>query len=303
MPASRTVTVGDRVEALTVGFGTTISDWTGDIEVLASLVERHHLVVLRQVGWSEPAQLEVTRALGPIVARRPGRFRRGVPNVRVELGADRYSDRWHADLSWSSTDAISVLSCSRHEADAEPTSFADTSTLFDRLERLPAVASLIDSMQDRVVRHDLDNSRRLRPATTPASSVAHRTQHRLDGPLLALDASPMIVPKQGGPQGTPHRLVDVGSDGRRFLRIGDHAWSIDGLSAEDTSGVLRRLTEAATDPDFVYLHRWIAGDAVVYDNRMMLHRRSGVAGTDPRRRLVRTMAARAQPTSDGVTQL
>ena len=36
--------------------------------------------------------------------------------------------------------------------------------------------------------------------------------------------------------------------------------------------LLRDLTEHATQPAFVYVHRWRVGDVVMWDNRQTMHR-------------------------------
>jgi len=46
------------------------------------------------------------------------------------------------------------------------------------------------------------------------------------------------------------------------------------LHREDTERRMRRdeLTEFATQPEFVYSHKWQEGDLVVWDNRTTMHR-------------------------------
>jgi alpha-ketoglutarate-dependent taurine dioxygenase len=60
--------------------------------------------------------------------------------------------------------------------------------------------------------------------------------------------------------------------GRRALMIGRHAYGIPGLSAEESERLLDELMSFACQPPRVYHHRWSPGDAVVWDNRCLMHR-------------------------------
>jgi alpha-ketoglutarate-dependent taurine dioxygenase len=57
------------------------------------------------------------------------------------------------------------------------------------------------------------------------------------------------------------------------LAIGRHAYGIPGLSPEASETLLDELMDFATGaPERVYQHQWQAGDAVIWDNRCLLHR-------------------------------
>jgi len=60
--------------------------------------------------------------------------------------------------------------------------------------------------------------------------------------------------------------------GRRTLMIGRHAYGIPGLSADASERLLDELTQLACRPPRVHHHRWTPGDAVVWDNRRLMHR-------------------------------
>lgn len=48
---------------------------------------------------------------------------------------------------------------------------------------------------------------------------------------------------------------------------------IDGLSEAESRPLLAELEAIATTPDLVYRHQWRAGDAVLWDNARVMHRR------------------------------
>jgi alpha-ketoglutarate-dependent taurine dioxygenase len=60
--------------------------------------------------------------------------------------------------------------------------------------------------------------------------------------------------------------------GRRSLLIGRHAYGIGGLDADESERLLEELLDHACRPPRTYHHRWSVGDAVIWDNRCLLHR-------------------------------
>lgn len=60
--------------------------------------------------------------------------------------------------------------------------------------------------------------------------------------------------------------------GRKTLYIGAHARRVIGMAVPAGRILLRDLLEHATQPEFVYRHRWRKGDLVLWDNRAVLHR-------------------------------
>src|SRR5438477_10345467 len=81
---------------------------------------------------------------------------------------------------------------------------------------------------------------------------------------------------------------------RKSLYLSSHAGAIKGMSMPEARLLLRDLTEHATQPEFVYVHKWTLHDLVMWDNRPTKHRvrryhqaqprdmrRATVAGTQP----------------------
>jgi len=59
--------------------------------------------------------------------------------------------------------------------------------------------------------------------------------------------------------------------GRRSLLIGRHAYGIPGLDPDESERLLQDLIDFACQPPRTYHHAWSPGDAVVWDNRCLLH--------------------------------
>ena len=81
---------------------------------------------------------------------------------------------------------------------------------------------------------------------------------------------------------------------RKSLYLSSHAGKVQGMSMPEGRLLLRDLTEHATQPEFVYVHKWTLHDLVMWDNRQTMHRvrrydqsqprdmrRATVAGTQP----------------------
>ena len=60
--------------------------------------------------------------------------------------------------------------------------------------------------------------------------------------------------------------------GRKSLYLASHAGTIVGWPMPEARALLRDLIEHATQPQFVYVHRWRQYDLVMWDNRQMMHR-------------------------------
>ncbi len=59
---------------------------------------------------------------------------------------------------------------------------------------------------------------------------------------------------------------------RASLQIGRHAYGIPGLDASESEALLDSLLSFVCQPPRVYHHQWQPGDAVIWDNRCLLHR-------------------------------
>jgi alpha-ketoglutarate-dependent taurine dioxygenase len=70
--------------------------------------------------------------------------------------------------------------------------------------------------------------------------------------------------------------------GRRCLMAGRHAFGIPGLPPDESERLLEDLVAQACRPPRVWRHSWTPGDAVVWDNRALMHRACPWDMTKPR---------------------
>jgi alpha-ketoglutarate-dependent taurine dioxygenase len=70
--------------------------------------------------------------------------------------------------------------------------------------------------------------------------------------------------------------------GRKSLVIGRHAHNIPNTNAQESERFLQELVDFACQPPRIYYHEWTPGDAVVWDNRCLLHRATPWDMSEPR---------------------
>jgi alpha-ketoglutarate-dependent 2,4-dichlorophenoxyacetate dioxygenase len=83
--------------------------------------------------------------------------------------------------------------------------------------------------------------------------------------------------------------------GRKSLYLSSHAGAIVGMPMPEARVLLRDLTEHATQPAFVYVHKWRLHDLVIWDNRQTMHRVRRYDEAQPRD-MRRTTVAGEAPT-------
>jgi alpha-ketoglutarate-dependent taurine dioxygenase len=178
---------------------------------------------------------------------------------------------WHVDGCTPDGDECpqmaSVLSAKVASARGGETEFASTYAAFDNLTEDEQVR-----LQTLRVVHSLEASqRRANPDPSPRQVAAWRSRPSREHPLV-----------------WTHR------SGRRSLLLGASADHIVGMSLEDGRALLDDLLGRATTPDHVYRHEWSLGDAVMWDNRGVLHRATPY-DADSGREMLRTTILGDEP--------
>ncbi len=151
---------------------------------------------------------------------------------------------WHSDSSFMRTVAkYSMLSAQTIPAEGGDTEFADLRAAWDAL-----TDDLKAEVEDLVGHHHALHSR------TMLGNIYSDEQ------IAALP-----------PAEWPLVRTHPGS-GRRILFVCIHIAYINGMSVPEARMLVSELIEHATQPQFVYRHRWAPGDLVMWDNRCTLHR-------------------------------
>jgi alpha-ketoglutarate-dependent taurine dioxygenase len=158
---------------------------------------------------------------------------------------------WHADSTYMPLQAKgAVFTAEVVPGEGGETGWADMRAAYDALD---------EETRAKVHRHSAYHS-----LYYSQSKVGHTPEKGKDsayGGYGFHDQDPPLRP-----------LVKVHPEtGRRSLLIGRHAYGIPGLEPEESERFLQELVDFACRPPRTYHHRWTPGDAVVWDNRCLLH--------------------------------
>ena len=168
---------------------------------------------------------------------------------------------WHTDSSFRQRSATwSMLHARVIPPDGADTEFVDTRAIYDALP--DRMKSRIESA---VAEHSIWHSRAKLGGYTPTD------EERASRP----PARHPLVRRHPG-------------SGRKALYIASHASHIIGWPLEESRALLEELIEFATQPQFIYAHKWRVGDLVIWDNRCTLHRATPYQSTQYVRDLRRT---------------
>jgi alpha-ketoglutarate-dependent 2,4-dichlorophenoxyacetate dioxygenase len=265
-----------------------------DDETVAAIrdaFERYSVLVFRDQRLTDEAQLAFSRRLGPLEETKKGSFGSGTQLVTLSnIGADgsivpptarqvlihRANQFWHSDSSFKRVPALASLLSGR----VVPPEGADTEFASMRA----AWAALPEESKARVeglvAVHDFGTSR-----------------NKID-PTMFTDEEKAQLP--------PVRQAMVRTNpvtGEKALFIGSHATYVEGMDMAEGQALIAELMAFATQARFAYRHRWRAHDAVLWDNRAVLHRATDYDVSAHPRHMVRTTIAGDGPTVDGTVEV
>ncbi|WP_439612719.1 TauD/TfdA dioxygenase family protein [Reyranella sp.] len=222
--------------------------------------ETHSLLVFRDQQIADDVQVAYSRAFGPLELTKAASVGENsfysrltnvgpqgeiVPPDHRQVLVAKANALWHTDSSFKKTPALASVLTARVLPDAGgETEYTSTRLAW---ERLPA--DLQEKLKRAVATHSYANSRdQIHPdlANAEERKALPPVRWRLNW------RNP--------------------SNDRRALYVASHAYAIDGMDDRDARQLLAQLLDEATRPEFVYSHKWRQGDAVMWDNRAMLHR-------------------------------
>ncbi len=252
-----------RIEPLDASFGAIVTGVT-----LATIDEaqwrelyatwlRYALLVFPGQHLTREQQVAFARRFGPLeIELTPISNVRKDGSIRAETNDDdvikvlKGNMGWHADSTYMPVQAKgAVFSAEVVPPTGGDTGFADMRAAYDALD--PATR---EEVERQSALHSLRYSQaKLGHQHTAGSAYSGYGFH--DGP----------VPRRP--------LVKVHPEtGRKSLLIGRHAHALNGMDDAQSEAFLQRLLDEACQPPRVYHHRWTAGDALLWDNRCLLHR-------------------------------
>lgn len=154
---------------------------------------------------------------------------------------------WHTDSSFKRTPAkMSMLHANQVVNEGGETEFADMRAAWRSLS-----PSLKSRVQDLVAEHDFFHSR-MQVGLDPNATSPERRAQLPPVPQVLVRTSP--------------------STGARSLYLASHVKRILGLTESESRELISALMTHATQPQFVYSHKWAVNDVVMWDNRCTMHR-------------------------------
>jgi alpha-ketoglutarate-dependent 2,4-dichlorophenoxyacetate dioxygenase len=237
-----------------------------EVAAIEAGMDRYAVLVFRDQRLTDEAQLAFSRRFGELEQTRgtgiskPGEQRldpafADVSNLDKDnrlLARDNrrrlYSlgnRLWHSDSSFKAIPATYSLLSGRVVVDrGGETEFADMRAAYDALD-----AATRAEIEDLVCEHSLIYSRE----------------------VLGFDD--LTSEERATMRPVRQRLVRRHPvTGRKSLYIASHIGTIIGWPMPEARAFIRDLTEHATQPQFVYSHRWRQWDLVMWDNRQVMHR-------------------------------
>jgi alpha-ketoglutarate-dependent 2,4-dichlorophenoxyacetate dioxygenase len=260
-----------------------------DVEAIEAGMDRYAVLVFHDQNLTDEQQMAFSRNFGPLEDARGGnvtkpedkRLHSGMNDVSnlgkdgKPLGRDSRqrlfnlgNSLWHSDSSFRATPAkYSLLSARVVNRKGGNTEFADMRAAYDALDD-----ETKREIEDHVCEHSLMYSR---------------------GSLGFLDYSDeekqLFKP-------VLQRLVRTHPvTGRKSLYLSSHAGGIVGMPMPEARLLLLDLKEIATQPKFVYVHKWRLHDLIIWDNRQTMHRVRRYDESQPRD-MRRTTVAGDAPT-------
>jgi alpha-ketoglutarate-dependent 2,4-dichlorophenoxyacetate dioxygenase len=239
-----------------------------DIDEFRRTMDRYAVCVIRsEKPVSDAEHVEFSRRLGPLlpmkmltmIGKSKSRFAHpeiiDIGNIDAEGRLLPEDDRrraynrgnllWHTDASYDQARGVySLLSCHSIPPGGADTEFADMRAAYEALSEKKKA-----QIENLVVEHSIWYSRAL-AGMTDVSEEEKATRP---------PARQRLVHRHPG-------------SGRKVLYLASHASQVLGMPLEEGRALLRELVELATQPKFVYRHKWRVGDLLVWDNQQTMHR-------------------------------
>jgi len=233
---------------------------------IRELLEQRGVVVIRQIGFTDDEQIAFTKTLGPIVqVNKAGISKITIDPVENPKGSYiRGAFYWHIDGTMLPEPiGLATLTAHRLSATGGDTQFCNTYSAYEDL-----------SAEDKLQLANL------------------KVVHSIESTQRYFNPEPTYAEVQEW-QAYPDRilpLVWTHRSGRKSLVLGNTATYVVGMGHRDSSALLTRLRDWATQPQFVYTHKWTVGDMVIWDNSGTMHRATLYA-LDSGRMMHRTQTA------------
>ncbi len=218
-------------------------------EEIRNLLEERGVLVFPAVNFTDEEQVAFTSTLGTFAPENKGE---SIYKVTLDTKQNALADYlkgsmyWHIDGTMNEVPILaSILSAKYLPPEGGQTEFCNTYASYDAL-----------------------------PAEEKAEYDHLKVMHSAWNSLFYYDPEPKQAMLEGmmaiGDNEIP--LVWKHRSGRKSLVLGATAYHITGKDPKESTRLLNKLREWATQSDFVYRHDWTVGDTVIWDNTGTMHR-------------------------------
>jgi len=237
----------------------------GTIDEINRAMDTYAVLVFRDQPLTQTQQLELAKSFGPLdmglkkLKKQPDRLEHAeladISNVgdaggtvardSKKIVSNIANQLWHSDSSFQQPAArYSMLAAVQVPSSGGDTEFADLRAAYDALPEdtksdIEGLEAEHYALHSRFLLGDTDYTEEQKAALPPVWWPLVRTHP---------------------------------GSGRKLLFAGIHARSIKGWTVAEGRMLLMDMLEHATQPEFVYAHKWRPNDLVIWDNRATLHR-------------------------------
>ena len=215
---------------------------------IRAILEDRGVIVFPEINFTDQEQVAFTKTLGQIVHEGEGDIYKVTLDPLENPGVEYIKGAfyWHIDGTNHKVPLLaSLLSARRLAPEGGDTEFCNTYAAYDDLSAEDK--QLVDKLQ---VVHTIEFSQRnINPE--PSWEEYERWS---------------AFPSNTLPLVWTHR------SGRRSLVLGSTATYVEGMGFREGMALLVRLRDHATQPRYVYRHKWKLGDLVIWDNTGTMHR-------------------------------
>lgn len=237
----------------------------GMIDEINRAMDTYAVLVFRDQPLTQTQQLDLAKSFGPLdmglkkLKKQPDRLEHAeladISNVgdaggtvardSKKIVSNIANQLWHSDSSFQQPAArYSMLAAVQVPSSGGDTEFADLRAAYDGLPaemktEIEGLEAEHYALHSRFLLGDTDYTEEQKAALPPVWWPLVRTHP---------------------------------GSGRKILFAGIHARSIKGWTVAEGRMLLMDMLEHATQPEYVYAHKWRPNDLVIWDNRATLHR-------------------------------
>jgi alpha-ketoglutarate-dependent 2,4-dichlorophenoxyacetate dioxygenase len=270
------------------------------VAAVEAAMAEHAVVVLRDQLVDDEEQIRFSRGFGPLeLPPHMGMPKSQRKDMQRRIRAEMYDvSNLDTNGDFLPAESLKLASNRANEEFHTDSSFNALPTKWSLLSAriVPPVGADTLYVDTRAVYDALPETLRARAEGAVAEHWFWKTRGRAGMPVT--DDMRRAMPP------VPQKIVrTIPESGRKALLIGNHATHVIGWSKEEGVKLLAELNAFAAQPQFVYTHRWRAGDLVIWDNRCTLHRATGYDVFKYKRDLRRTTINESGPETSSTDAL